>query len=103
MNALRQEAFRMVEAMPDEGLTALIEYMVEYNRQLAGREQRMMQRGQTFDNLMQLIDSAKERRIAKKKRALEGILKMAKSVPDFDEEKELMESREERFLYENNR
>ena len=73
------------------------------NRQLAGREKRIIQREQSFDNLMQLIDSAKKRRIAKKKKALEGILKMAKSVPDFDEEKELMVSREERFLYENNR
>lgn len=77
MNELRQEAFRMMEAMPDEGMAALIKYMTEYNRQLAGREQR----------------------IARKKEALDEILRMAKPLPNLDPEKELAEYREERFGY----
>ena len=40
MNALRQEAFRMMESMPDEGMADLIRYMNEYHRKFAGREQR---------------------------------------------------------------
>ena len=77
MNALRQEAFRMMEAMPDDGLAALIQYMVEYNRQL----------------------EEKRERIAQKKKALDEILRMAKPLPDLDYEKELAEYREERLGY----
>ena len=77
MNALRQEAFRMIEAMPDDGLAALIQYMVEYNRQL----------------------EEKRERIAQKKKALDEILRMAKPLPDLDYEKELAEYREERLGY----
>ena len=77
MNALRQEAFRMMEAMPEEGLAALIQYMVEYNRQL----------------------EEKRERIAQKKKALDEILRMAKPLPDLDYEKELAEYREERLGY----
>ena len=77
MNALRQEAFRMMEAMPDDGLAALIQYMVEYNRQL----------------------EEKRERIAQKKKALDEILRMAKPLPNLDYEKELAEYREERLGY----
>ena len=77
MNPLRQEAFRMMEAMPDEGMAALINYMTEYNRHLAERKQR----------------------IARKKKALDEILWLAKSLPDLDPEKELAEYREERLGY----
>ena len=31
MTALRQEAFRMLEAMPEEGIAAMVNYMLEYN------------------------------------------------------------------------
>ena len=77
MNALRQEAFRMIEAMPDDGLAALIQYMVEYNRQL----------------------EEKRERIAQKKKSLDEILRMAKPLPNLDYEKELAEYREERLGY----
>ncbi len=79
MTALRQEAFRMLEAMPEEGIAALIQYMIEYNQQRMGKDER----------------------IAKKKAALDEILNLSKPVPDFDEVKELRESREERFGYAN--
>lgn len=75
MNALRQEAFRMIEAMPDEGLTALIQYMTEYNQHLAEQKQRILQNRRAFDDLMSLC----------------------KSVPERDNKRELAESREERF------
>ena len=42
MNALRQEAFRMMETMPDEGMAEMIRYMTEYKRKLAEREQRIL-------------------------------------------------------------
>lgn len=75
MDALRQEAFRMIEAMSDEGMAELIRYMNEYNRKLAAREQRVFQNRRAFDDLMSLC----------------------KSVPERDEKMELAESREERF------
>ena len=55
MNALRQEAFRMIEAMPDEGLTALIQYMTEYNQHLAEQKQRILQNRRAFLQSGQLI------------------------------------------------
>jgi hypothetical protein len=75
MTALRQEAFRMLEAMPEEGVAALIQYMLRYNQQYLGANER----------------------IARKKAALDDILSLSKQVSDFDEMKELQESREERF------
>ncbi len=76
MNALRQEAFRIMESMPDDGVLAVIKYMNQYNENAKKREERLK----------------------KKEMALEGILSLSKHVQDFDEEKELMSSREERFL-----
>ena len=75
MNALRQEAFRMMETMPDEGMAELIRYMTEYNHRRTTREQRILQNRRAFDDLMSL----------------------SKSVPERDYKKELAESREERF------
>lgn len=75
MNALRQEAFRMMETMPDEGMAELIRYMTEYNHRRTAREQRILQNRRAFDDLMSL----------------------SKSVPERDYKKELAESREERF------
>lgn len=77
MTALRQEAFRMLEAMPEEGIAALIQYMIEYNQQHMSTAERL----------------------ARKKAALDDILTLSKSVPDLDEKKELQASREERFGY----
>lgn len=77
MTVLRQKAFRMMEAMPEEGIAALIQYMMEYNAQ----------------------HLSKNERIAKKKAALDDILSLAKPLPEIDEERELQESREERFGY----
>ena len=79
MTALRQEAFRMLEAMPEDGIAALIRYMAEYNR----------------------LQAEKAERIATKKSALDDILSLSKAVSDFDEERELKESRAERFGYAN--
>jgi putative toxin-antitoxin system protein len=75
MNALRQEAFRMMETMPDEGMAEMIRYMTEYKRRLAEREQRILANRRAFDDLMSLC----------------------KFIPARDEKKELEESREERF------
>ena len=75
MNALRQEVFRMIETMPDEGTAELIRYMNEHNRKLAAWEQRALQNCRAFDDLMSLC----------------------KSVPERDEKMELAESREEHF------
>ena len=75
MNALRQEAFRMMETMPDEGMAEMIRYMTEYKRKLAEREQRILANRRAFDDLMSLC----------------------RSVPERDEKTELEESREERF------
>ena len=79
MTALRQEALRMMDAMPEEGITALLQYMRDY----------LQERGQ------------KAERIAKKEAALKRIEELSKPVPYLDEDMELTASREERFIHEN--
>ena len=80
MTALRQEAYRMMEAMPEKSMAALIRYMTEYNRKLAEREARIEKNRQAFDDLMSLC----------------------KEVPaDRNNDEELAKSREERFGNEN--
>ena len=75
MTALRQEANQMMENLPEEGLLAIIEYMRHYKAQ----------------------QTATEQRLAKKKLALEKLIKLSKAVPGLDYKKELSEYREERF------
>ncbi len=76
MKTLRQEVYSMVETMPDEAIKALFQYITEYNRNLAEREQR----------------------IIKNREAFEDLISLCKSAPQRDYKKELAESREERFL-----
>ncbi|MBQ7515814.1 MAG: toxin-antitoxin system protein [Schwartzia sp.] len=73
--ALREEAVRMMDALPDEGIRATILYMSEYRRK----------------------QEEEKKRIEANRVAFEDLLSLCKSVPDLDEEKELQESREERF------
>ncbi len=75
MNALRQEALRMMEVMPDTGIEALIHFMNEYNRNLLKEEDRIRKNREAFDDL----------------------LKLCKKTPDRDDKKELAEYREERY------
>ncbi|MBR2215609.1 MAG: hypothetical protein IJ849_07630 [Selenomonadaceae bacterium] len=65
MSALRKEAISMVNAMPEAGLEPLMRYLMEYNLQQGERE----------------------RRIQRKKAALDEILSLSKYLPDLDEEK----------------
>ena len=75
MTALRREAVRLVEALPEESLGALILYLNEHKRKEKEREERILQNRKAFDELMSLCRPGPER----------------------DYEKELAESREERF------
>lgn len=77
MNALRQEAFRMMESMPDEGMADLIRYMNEYHRKFAAREQRQ------YD--------AREK-------AFTVLESMKRKVPELDYARELAGYREEKYL-----
>lgn len=77
--ALREEAVRMMDTLPDEGVQAMIRYMAEYRKKQEERE----------------------KRIEEKRKAFEEILSLSKYVPDLDPERELAESREERFGHAN--
>lgn len=77
MNALRQEAFRMMESMPDEGIAALIQYMNEYHRKFAAREQRQ------YD--------AREK-------AFTVLESMKRKIPELDYARELAGYMEEKYL-----
>ena len=77
MNALRQEAFRMMESMPDEGMADLIRYMNEYHRKFAAREQRQ------YD--------AREK-------AFTVLESMTRKIPELDYARELAGYREEKYL-----
>lgn len=75
MSPLRQEAIQLLETVPEEKLSWLIQLMQRENaEQLAYKERRQ-----------------------KNKNALEELLKLCKPVPNLDYEKELAQYREERF------
>ena len=67
----------MMESMPDEGIADLIQYMNEYHRKFAGREQRQ------YD--------AREK-------AFTVLESMKRKVPELDYARELAEYREEKYL-----
>ena len=67
----------MMESMPDEGIAALIQYMNEYHRKFAGREQRQ------YD--------AREK-------AFTVLESMKRKVPELDYARELAGYREEKYL-----
>ena len=67
----------MMESMPDEGIAALIQYMNEYHRKFAAREQRQ------YD--------AREK-------AFTVLESMKRKVPELDYARELAEYREEKYL-----
>ncbi|MBO5514680.1 MAG: toxin-antitoxin system protein [Schwartzia sp.] len=73
--ALREEAVRMMDALPDDGIRATILYMSEYRRKQEEEKKRIDQNRAAFDDLMSFCRPA----------------------PIRDEKQELAESREERF------
>lgn len=73
--ALREEAVRMMDALPDDGIRATILYMSEYRRKQEEEKLRIDQNRAAFDDLMSLC----------------------RPTPIRDEKQELAESREERF------
>ena len=75
--ALREEAVRMMDALPDDGIRATILYMSDYRRKHKEEKERVEQNRVAFDDLMTLCRPA----------------------PIRDEKQELAESREERFGY----
>lgn len=73
--ALREEAVRMMDTLPEEGLRATILYMSEYCKKQEDEKKRIEANRKAFDDLMSLCRPA----------------------PIRDEKQELAESREERF------
>lgn len=67
----------MMESMPDEGIAALIQYMNEYHRKFAAREQRQ------YD--------AREK-------AFTVLESMKRKIPELDYARELAGYREEKYL-----
>ena len=86
MSPLRQEAIKLIESVPEENLSWLIQLMQIENARLIEREERL----------------ADEKNLAKKHAAFERLQKLINSkkieLPDdFDYKKELAQYREERF------
>lgn len=79
MTALREEAYRILDDMPEEAMMDVVLYMTDYQQR---RE-------------------AKLERLARKKSALDEILSLSKPVPGLNAEKELERAREERLGYAN--
>lgn len=75
MTVLRQKASELLTMMPEESMIALVQYMQK-------------------EIVKQISD---EKRLEKKATAYENLLKLRKSVPELDYEKELAEYREEKF------
>lgn len=79
MSPLRQEAFKLLETVPEEDLLSVIQIMQAQFKSLS-REERLAQKQSAYEHLQELINSKKV------------------DVPaDFDCKKELAEYREERF------
>ena len=77
MTPLRKEAYQLLETVPEENLFAVIQFL------------------QT-ERIKQL---SRKQRLAQKQVAFEELLKLSKSSPDLDDEKELAQYREEKFGY----
>lgn len=79
MTPLRKEAYQLLETVPEENLFAVIQFLqAERIRQLS-----------------------REQRLAEKRTAFEELLRLSKSIPNLDEEKELAQYYEEKFGYAN--
>ncbi|MBR3746251.1 MAG: hypothetical protein IKP64_08855 [Selenomonadaceae bacterium] len=75
MTPLRQEAFKLLEAVPEESLFAVIKFLQAEN----------------------LIRLSKTQRLEEKRIAFEELLRLSKPIPELDDEKELAQYREEKF------
>lgn len=75
MTALRQQAYEMLEEVPEENLFELIQYIQSRN--------------------LNMLKQAK--RIDEKKMALEDLKKIIRPAPNLDYKKSLAEYREEKF------
>lgn len=76
MTALRQQAFEMLEALPEENLFAVIQFMQSAN--------------------LKSIES-REERLNRKRIAFEELKSLCKPIPDLDYDKALDEYMEEKF------
>lgn len=75
MTPLRQEAFQLLETVPEENLFAVIKFL-------------------QAENLRRL---SKTQRLEEKRVAFEELLRLSKPIPKLDDEKELAQYREEKF------
>lgn len=79
MTPLRQEAFQLLESMPEETLFSVIQYL-------------------QAEKLKQL---SRDQRLEEKRVALDELLQLCKPIPALDCEKELAQYRQEKFGYAN--
>ncbi len=85
ITALRQDAYSLLERVPDDKLFTVVQFMreMEASSTRERREQELQERRAAFKRLQELVDSHPP-------------------MPDLDEEKELAEWREEKFGNANN-
>lgn len=79
MTPLRQEAFQLLESMPEETLFSVIQYL-------------------QAEKLKQL---SRDQRLEEKRVALDELLQLCKPIPALNCEKELAQYRREKFGYAN--
>lgn len=92
MTALRQEAMKLVENIPDGELVFLVEYLKDYKSKNVSKNNPFLETLQTRRFMRTTEINADER-----DDAYNTLLKMIKPIPNLDEEKELNEYRTERY------
>jgi len=92
MTALRQEAMKLVENIPDGELVFFVEYLKDYKSKNVYKNNPFLETLQTRRFMRTTGINADER-----DDAYNTLLKMIKPIPNLDEEKELNEYRTERY------
>ena len=92
MTALRQEAIKLVENIPEGELAFFVDYLKDYKQKNVSKNNLFLETLKT-SGLMRTT----EINVDERDESYNSLLKMIKPIPNLDEEKELNEYRTERY------
>jgi len=92
MTALRQEAIKLVENIPEGELVFFVDYLKDYKQKNVSKNNLFLETLKT-SGLMRTT----EINVDERDESYNSLLKMIKPIPNLDEEKELNEYRTERY------
>jgi len=92
MTALRQEAMKLVENIPEGELVFFVDYLKDYKQKNVSKNNLFLETLKT-SGLMRTT----EINVDERDESYNSLLKMIKPIPNLDEEKELNEYRTERY------